>query len=88
MSTATLGRELRRARHNAGLTLAQVSARTGVNISTLSMVERGLMRGSINVLEKLAAVYGLRVVVSLSPLGAQAGRSERDDVAGEGGGGQ
>lgn len=40
---ARMGERLRQLRHERGLTLAQVAARSGLAVSTVSKVERGLM---------------------------------------------
>ena len=63
----TLPTRLRWLRKKSGMTLAQLSERSGVSVSFLSDLERG-ERGvlpSLLVLERIAAVYGLTVGESL-----------------------
>lgn len=55
----TLGRVLRLRRTELGLTLAQVSERSGVSTQYLSEVERGLKDPSSEVIEAIAVVLGL-----------------------------
>jgi transcriptional regulator with XRE-family HTH domain len=65
------GRELRLARHNAGLTERQLAARLGWSTSKVSRIERGLARnGSIRELAALGSLVGLRLSVRLYPAGA------------------
>lgn len=54
-----LGRVLRIRRTELGLTLAEVSARSGVSTQYLSEIERGLKDPSSEVIEAIAAVLGL-----------------------------
>ncbi|AOP52595.1 MAG: helix-turn-helix domain-containing protein [Brevibacterium aurantiacum] len=54
-----LGRVLRLRRTELGLTLAQVSRRSGVSTQYLSEVERGLKDPSSEVIEAIAIVLGL-----------------------------
>lgn len=56
----TIGKRLREIRRAAGLTLAEVSARAGVGISTLSDFERGLTIPD-KTLPDVARGYGLTV---------------------------
>ena len=58
-----LGRALRLRRTEMGLTLAQVSQRSGVSTQFLSEIERGLKDPSSEVIEAVAAVNPATVVV-------------------------
>jgi transcriptional regulator with XRE-family HTH domain len=49
---------LRELRARSGRTLAELSAQTGVSISTLSRLESGLRRPTLDLLIRLAAAYG------------------------------
>jgi transcriptional regulator with XRE-family HTH domain len=60
---------LRELRKDAGLTLAQVAERAGISVSYLSDVERGRRANPdamLATLNKIAAVYGKRVVVEVA----------------------
>lgn len=54
-----VGPQLRRARLDRELTLATVSGLTGIGVSTLSRLESGERRPSLDVLLPLARVYGV-----------------------------
>ena len=56
-----LGRALRLRRTDMGLTLAQVSERSGVSTQFLSEIERGLKDPSSEVIEAVAEVLGLQL---------------------------
>ena len=65
-----VGRELREARVDRGLTLASIGDATGISIAELSRVERGLApRVPLAVLTRCAAAVGLDLVVRLYPGG-------------------
>ena len=49
---------LRRLRSKRGRTLAEMSERTGVSVSTLSRLESGLRRPTLDLLIRLASAYG------------------------------
>ena len=49
---------LRRVRASSGRTLAEMSAQTGVSVSTLSRLESGLRRPTLDLLIRLASAYG------------------------------
>ncbi len=53
-----LGSKLRKARHDAHLTLKQAAARVDVSFSHLSGIERGVANPSVALLERLAQLYG------------------------------
>lgn len=53
----SLGRQLRHMRKSHNLTLAEVSERTGVATSQLSLLENGKREAKISTLQKLARVY-------------------------------
>ncbi len=57
-----LGDRLRARRHRANLTLKQVAEKTGLSVSFLSTVERGLTGLSISTLQKLTTLYGITVL--------------------------
>jgi DNA-binding transcriptional MerR regulator/quercetin dioxygenase-like cupin family protein len=52
------GRPLRRLRHGHRLSLREASERTGLSVSFLSAIERGVSGASIATLQRLAAAYG------------------------------
>jgi transcriptional regulator with XRE-family HTH domain len=55
----TVGARLRTLRTGAGLTLAQVSQRTGISVSTLSRLESGSRRPTLELLLPLARAHGV-----------------------------
>ena len=55
------GRPLRRLRRHHGLSLRQAAERTGLSVSFLSAVERGLSGASVSTLQRLTAAYGTTV---------------------------
>lgn len=64
------GHEQRLARHNAGLTMAQVASPLGWSKSKVSRIERGLSRNvSLADITRLSAVVGLRPSVKWFPAG-------------------
>ena len=58
---ATLGNALRAARKSLRMTLGEVKAQTGISVSFLSDVERGITNPSIGTLQKLAKCYHIPV---------------------------
>jgi|SRR5699024_4840176 len=70
-----LGRALRLRRTDLGLTLAQVSHRSGVSTQFLSEIERGLKDPSSEVIEAVAEVLGLQLpqVLVLAAFGLTSG---------------
>lgn len=70
-SLAGVGPHLRTLRTERGLTLTEVSARTGASVSTLSRLESGGRRPTLELLLPLAQVYGVTLddVVDAPPLG-------------------
>lgn len=56
-----VGRNLRTARTEAGLTLEQAHEKTGLNYSYLSRLERGLENVSLSTLVRLGTAYGVSV---------------------------
>lgn len=52
------GRPIRRLREQHGLSLRQASERTGLSISFLSALERGVSGASVATLQRLTAAYG------------------------------
>ncbi len=57
----TLGAEIRRIRRDRGLTLQDVATRTGLSISMLSMLERGLAGGSIGTLVSVSSALDVDI---------------------------
>jgi mannose-6-phosphate isomerase-like protein (cupin superfamily)/DNA-binding XRE family transcriptional regulator len=55
---ARLGQEIRRLRHQHGLTLVSLAARTSLSHPVLSQLERGLARPSMASLERIARALG------------------------------
>lgn len=54
-----IGKQLRSIRMQRGLSMQQVSARTGVSTAMISLVERGLASPSLTTLAALGGIYGL-----------------------------
>jgi DNA-binding transcriptional MerR regulator/quercetin dioxygenase-like cupin family protein len=52
------GRPLRRLRHQLGLSLREAGERSGLSVSFVSAIERGVSGASIASLQRLAAAYG------------------------------
>ena len=65
------GRPLRRLRQSCGLNLREASERTGLSVSFLSSLERGVTGASIATLQRLTAAYGTTLN---QVFGAPAGR--------------
>jgi DNA-binding transcriptional MerR regulator/quercetin dioxygenase-like cupin family protein len=61
------GRPLRRLRHELGLSLREAGERSGLSVSFLSAVERGVSGASIASLQRLAAAYGTTLQEMLGP---------------------
>src|SRR5690606_32059405 len=57
--TEQLGRRLRTIRTQRGRTLAEVEDETGISVSTLSRLESGGRRATVDLLLPLARVYGV-----------------------------
>lgn len=58
-SPANLGPRVKTLRQERGLTLQQVSERSGVSVSTLSKVENGQVSGTVNTMLKIARGLGV-----------------------------
>jgi DNA-binding response OmpR family regulator len=58
---ATIGRRVRESRKRAGLTLKQMSNRTGLSVSLLSQIERAESSASVSSLYKLASAMGCKI---------------------------
>lgn len=58
---ATIGRKVREHRKTAGLTLKQMSHRTGLSVSLLSQIERAESSASVSSLFKLASAMGCKI---------------------------
>lgn len=61
------GRPLRRLRQRHGMSLRDASARTGLSVSFLSALERGVSGASIASLQRLSAAYGTTLVQLFGP---------------------
>ena len=64
-----IGKALRAARESRGLTLAELSSRSGVAVANLSRIERGLADPRLSTLERICDALDIRL--SLAPAGAQ-----------------
>lgn len=58
---ALVGARIRQYRSNQGLTLKEVADRTGVSVSMLSMLERGLATASVGTLVSVASALGVHM---------------------------
>ena len=58
---STIGRRVRELRKSGGLTLKQMSNRTGLSISLLSQIERAESSASVSSLFKLASAMGCKI---------------------------
>lgn len=56
-----LAEVLRNARSSAGLTAAQVEAKTGIGPATLSLIENAIQEPTVPQLRALAGAYGVEV---------------------------
>src|SRR3954452_18321407 len=68
-----LGAAIRRRRHGRGLTLAALSASSGVSVSMLSQVARGLLDPSLDPLRNIADALGTSPFRLLGEEGSVAG---------------
>ncbi|QDY99468.1 helix-turn-helix domain-containing protein [Nitratireductor mangrovi] len=66
---ARMGERLRQIRHERGLTLAEVAQRSGLAVSTVSKVERGLMALTYDRFSQLADGLGVDVAALFSEHG-------------------
>jgi transcriptional regulator with XRE-family HTH domain len=57
----TLGANIRRVRKRRGLTIEQVAEASGMSISFISQVERGLISPSVNSLQKISRALGIQI---------------------------
>ena len=64
---------LRRLRTERGLSLRQASEQTGISVSFLSALERGVTGASVATLQRLTAAYGTTVLELLGPPGDAGG---------------
>ncbi len=65
------GRPIRRLREQHGLSLRQASSRTGLSISFLSSLERGVSGASVATLQRLTAAYGTTMLELFGGDGAE-----------------
>lgn len=68
MDTVTLGRRLREARRACGLSLAQLSERTGLSLRFLSELERGKAGASVGRVLRVAEAVGLDLTTRRLPV--------------------
>jgi DNA-binding transcriptional MerR regulator/quercetin dioxygenase-like cupin family protein len=61
------GRPLRRLRQRQGLSLREAGERTGLSVSFLSALERGVTGASIATLQRLTAAYGTTMIELFGP---------------------
>lgn len=61
------GRPLRRLRQRHGLSLRDASQRTGLSVSFISAIERGISGASIATLQRLTAAYGTTIAELFGP---------------------
>ncbi|MGB9856798.1 MAG: helix-turn-helix domain-containing protein [Dictyoglomaceae bacterium] len=54
-----VGKKIRELRKERNLTLEELSKRTGLSLSYISLIERGLKNPSLKALEKIASCFGL-----------------------------
>jgi len=66
-----MGERLRQIRHGLGLTLAEVAERSGLAVSTVSKVERGLMAPTYDRFSQLADGLGVDIAELFSAEGAR-----------------
>ncbi len=59
-SQAQLGKNVKKARENTGLTQEQLAEKTGIHMSYVSRIERGLVNPSFDILENLAKVLKVK----------------------------
>lgn len=62
MSVESLGSKIRRLRHDAGHTLAQLSERAGISHSYLNDIEHGRTVPTLHTLGQVAQALGMSVV--------------------------
>ncbi|MCC5987127.1 MAG: helix-turn-helix domain-containing protein [Pararhodobacter sp.] len=80
----TLGGMIRSVRKQQGMTLRELSARSGLSVSQLSKLENGKQRISVDLALKLAGVLKVPVTTFLSPLRQMAQARRAITRAGEG----
>ncbi|HEX6990036.1 MAG TPA: cupin domain-containing protein [Bacillota bacterium] len=68
---AQLGSGIRTLRHNQGLTLGELSERTGISVSMLSMVERGQANPTVGTLIAVASALGVEMTDLFGPAGRE-----------------
>ena len=61
MSVTEIGRRLKKARLDAGLTQKEVSAKLGITYQAISNYERGTNRVDTDTLSRLCQIYGIRI---------------------------
>jgi ribosome-binding protein aMBF1 (putative translation factor) len=70
LEIAHAGALLRAARQKAGLSLADVSARTGIDRAALSRLENGANSPTLTTLQRYADALGLQLRIGLTPVGS------------------
>lgn len=61
MSTTEIGRRLKQARLNAGLTQKEIADKLGITYQAISNYERGTNRVDTDTLSKMCSIYGIRI---------------------------
>lgn len=69
MEDPTLGHQLRALRTAAGRTVASVAADAGLSVPYIANLENGRGNPTTTALSQLAAALGMRLAVSLAPIG-------------------
>ncbi len=59
-SQAQLGKNVKKARENAGLTQEKLAEKAGIHVSYVSRIERGVVNPSFDILENLAKVLKVK----------------------------
>ena len=60
---ARIGRNIAERRKELGLSVRELGARTGVNYTTLSLIENGKLNASIATLTKITNEIGLKIEI-------------------------
>ena len=60
---ARIGRTIAERRKALGLSVRQLGSRTGVNYTTLSLIENGKLNASIATLSKITDAIGLKIEI-------------------------
>ncbi|MCX7845808.1 MAG: helix-turn-helix transcriptional regulator [Dictyoglomaceae bacterium] len=58
-----IGNKIRKLRKEKNLTLEELSKKTGLSLSYISLIERGLKNPSLKALEKIAECFGINPAI-------------------------